>query len=403
MNSQTVVLPRLHKAQDDVRTYESRYKVLACGRRWGKTRLGSLLCMAVALRRGRAWWVAPSYKMARPGWRGIRTLAAQIPGSEIKLGDRLVILPNGGTVQVRSADDPQSLRGEGLDFAVLDECAFMRESAWTESLRPALSDRQGGAMFISTPKGRNWFWRLWQRGQDAADLDWQSWQRPTAENPFIVPAEIEAARRDLPERIFQQEYLAMFLEDAGGVFRRVMAAATLTQQEAPTEDHQYVFGVDWGKSADFTAIAVWDVADKHLVYLDRFNQIGYGFQTKRLKMIYNRWQPTVMLCEANSMGQPLIDQLRDEGYRVRGFTTTAVTKTQIIESLSLAFERGDIEIINDPVLVGELQAYEMTRLPSGNFRYSAPEGMHDDTVMAAAIGYHGINRFVPRHAGSFQG
>jgi len=392
MNSQTVELPRLHQAQDEVRKYISRYKVLACGRRWGKTRLGSLLCMAVGLRRGRAWWVAPSYKMAEVGWRGIRTLAAQIPGSEIKLGDRLVILPSGGTVQVRSADDPQSLRGEGLDFAVLDECAFMREAAWTESLRPALSDRLGRAMFISTPKGRNWFWRLWQRGQDTSEADWQSWQRPTAENPFIIPAEIKAARHDLPERIFQQEYLAMFLEDAGGVFRRVMAAAVLAEQREPTPDHQYMFGVDWGKSADFTAIAIWDVADKHLVYLDRFNQIDYRVQRQRLSALYERWDPITVLAETNSMGDPVIEQLRADGMRVQGFTTTNASKTEIIESLALAFERGGIKIVNNPVLVGELQAYELHRLPSGNFRYSAPEGMHDDTVMAAAIGYSGISR-----------
>ena len=350
--------------------------------------LGTALCLQTASNGGRAWWVAPSYKMAAVGWRGISRLAEQIPGTRIGQVDKIIELPNRGTVQVRSADDPQSLRGEGLNFAVLDECAFMREQTWTEALRPALSDRLGGAMFISTPKGQNWFWRLYQRGQDHLDGEWASWQLPTSDNPFIAASEIEAARRDMPERIYAQEYLAQFLDDAGGVFRRVMDAATLDEQTRPTDGHQYVFGVDWGKSSDFTAITIWDVTEQHLVALDRFNQIDYRVQRQRLGAAHELWHPDVIECETNAMGEPIIEQLRQDGLPVRGFTTTNATKGAIIEALALAFERASIQIVNDPVLVGELQAFEMSRLPSGAIRYSAPEGMHDDTVMAAAIGYH---------------
>jgi len=130
-------------------------------------------------------------------------LSQQIPGAEIRYSDRLITMPSGGTVQVRSADNPDSLRGEGLDFVVLDECAFIKEQAWTEALRPALSDRQGKALFISTPKGRNWFWRQWTRG-NTDDEEWHSWRFPTSANPFIPQSEIDAARESLPERTFQQ-------------------------------------------------------------------------------------------------------------------------------------------------------------------------------------------------------
>jgi hypothetical protein len=92
----------------------------------------------------------------------------------------LAALPGGGTVQVRSADNPDALRGEGLDFVVVDECAYVAEAAWQEALRPALSDRLGRAMFISTPAGRNWFWRHYQRGLEGGD--WQSWSFPTSDN-----------------------------------------------------------------------------------------------------------------------------------------------------------------------------------------------------------------------------
>jgi len=326
--------------------------------------------------------------MAAVGWRGIRALARQVPGAKITKDEQMVTFSSGGTVQVRSADNPESLRGDGLNFVVLDECAFMRQSAWRESLRPALSDRRGGAMFISTPKGRNWFWRLFLRGQDAGEPDWASWQRPTSENPYIDPAEIEAAKRELPERIFRQEYLAEFLDDAGGVFRRVMDAAVLLLQ-APQAGHQYIVGVDWAKSADFTVLAVIDVGTREMVYMGRFNQIDYRVQRGRLKALYERYMPVTIIAETNSIGEPNIEDLRAEGLPVQGFTTTNATKTHIIEALALAFERGDIRILNDPVLVGELQAYEMTRLPSGAFRYGAPEGMHDDTVMALALAWYG--------------
>jgi len=397
-------LPRPHPKQEQVKSEAVRFNVVDCGRRFGKTLLGEdVLLGPAALHYQPVAWFAPTYKYLADAWRDLVRLVGPAITDHSKT-EHHMRLSGGGIIDGWTMHEAPG-RGRKYARIVVDEAALEAElmAKWLADIRPTLSDLQGDAWFLSTPKGRNGFWQMYQWGLDPQRDEWRCWQFPTSSNPYIAKEEIEAARRDLPERIFRQEYLAEFLEDAGGVFRRVMAAAVLTEQREPMVGHQYVFGVDWGKSADFTAIAVWDMTDKHLVYLDRFNQIGYGFQTKRLKALYNRWQPTVMVCEANSMGQPLIDQLRDEGYRVRGFTTTAVTKTQIIESLSLAFERGDIEIINDPVLVGELQAYEMTRLPSGNFRYSAPEGMHDDTVMAAAIGYHGIDRFVPRHAGSFQG
>lgn len=387
----TLTLPRLHPGQKTVWDEHARFKVLASGRRWGKTLLGSLACVVDGASGGRAWWVAPSYKMAMVGWRAVYRLGRQIPGANIRRGDLLVEMPGGGTVQVRSADDPQSLRGEGLTLAVMDECAFMAEAAWTEALRPALSDRLGGALFISTPKGRNWFWRIYQRGQDESERDWRSWRFPTLGNPFIAPSEIEAARHDLPERIYQQEYEALFLEDAGGVFRRVMEAATLTPQE-PIAGHHYVMGCDWGRSGDFTVLAVVDVGTKQLAYLDRFNRIDYTFQRARLMALNDRYKPSVIMAEENSMGAPIIDQLHRERLPVRGFYTSNASKAEIIELLALAFERGEIQILNDPVLVGELQAYEMQRLPSGMMRYEAPQGMHDDTVMALALAWQGVAR-----------
>lgn len=393
MTALTVTLPQLHSQQRLIWDDPARFQVVSAGRRFGKSRLASLRCVVAAMQGRRAWWVFPSYPMAAVGWRMLKRLAVQIPGVVMREVDRLIEFPSGGAVQIRSADNPDSLRGESLDELIMDEAAFMREEAWTEALRPTLSDRKGRAVFISTPKGRNWFWRAWQLGQ-SGDPEWKSWQFPTTSNPYIDPAEVEAARRNLPERIFAQEYLAEFIEDGGGVFRRVMEAATAEQEDVPDEHAEYLMGVDWGKLDDFTVLAVLNTTARRLVYLDRFNQIDYSFQLGRLQALYNRFRPVSIIAESNSMGEPLIEQLRRLGMPVQAFATTNASKTAAIEGLALAFEQGALSILNDPVLVGELLAYEMERLPGGLIRYGAPAGMHDDTVMALALAWSGIGRRV---------
>ena len=139
---------------------------------------------------------------------------------------------------MRSADNPQSLRGEGLNYVVMDEAAFMKPEVWTEALRPSLSDTLGRALFISTPRGRNWFWEQHQRGV-RGEADYQSFYFPTSANPHIPAGEIEAARQELPEIIFRQEYLAEFIDDAGSVFRRVQEAASLAPLGNPVEGRSY--------------------------------------------------------------------------------------------------------------------------------------------------------------------
>jgi len=261
---------------------------------------------------------------------------------------------------------------------------------WAEVLRPALADRLGRAVFCSTPAGRNWFWRLWLAGQ-GDDPEIKSWRFPTASNPFIAPTEIEAARATMPARIFAQELNADFLEDGGGVFRGVRACATSTAQTGALEGHAYVFGVDWGKHADFTSIKVVDCTLKAEVASERFNQVDYTLQRGRLQALYDRFKPRTVIAERNSMGEPIIEQLTRDGMRITPFLTTNASKAAAIEALALAFERRDIAILDDPTSIGELEAYESKRLPSGLTTYNAPEGMHDDTVIALALAWQGAS------------
>ena len=209
----TILPPPLHPGQQEVATDPSRFKVIAAGRRWGKTSVGVERCFARSVRGGRTWWVAPTYPLASIGWKVARHLAAQIPAADRSESERLISFPGGGEFQVKSADDPDSLRGSGLDGVVVDEAAYVKEEAWQESLRPALSDRRGWALFISTPNGFNWFHTLFEAVPTRQD--WARWQRPTWDNPRIDPAEIEDARKQLPYQVFQQEYGAEFIELAG--------------------------------------------------------------------------------------------------------------------------------------------------------------------------------------------
>jgi hypothetical protein len=145
--------------------------------------------------------------------------------------------------------------------------------------------------------------------------------------------------------------------------------------------------VDWGKLNDFTVFTVFDAAQGAVLSIDRSNKVDYHVQVQRLKALCDKWKPRVIVAESNSMGEPIIEQLRRDGLPVRPFLTTASSKAEAIESLSLAFEQGSIHIPNDYTLIQELEAYEMERLPSGNIRYNAPSGLHDDMVMSLALAF----------------
>ncbi len=352
--------------------------------------------------RGQTWlWVAPTFDQVRIGWDETRKAVGQY--ASFTQQRMMAEFPTGGRIIYRSLDDPDHARGHTADGLVIDEAAGVQDDAWYEVLRPMLIDTAGIAWIGSTPRGRNWFWREWMKAEEREDS--MAWQTPTLgvritdqglvrephplENPDVPFEEIEALWRTMPERVFRQEILAEFLESGGGVFRGVTAAATLEPQ-GPEPGHQYVFGIDWAREADWTVIIVIDIATHSVVAMDRFNQIDYALQRQRLIALAERYQPTVIIAEANAMGQPIIEELQRDGLPVRAFITTNATKAEIIERLALAFERGDIRLLKDDVLVAELQAYTMERLRSGMVRYTAPGGMHDDCVMALALAWQGV-------------
>jgi len=387
-----IQIPQQHASQAAKVMTAKRFNVADCARRWGKSLLGEELLITPAIEQGRPTaWFAPSYKLLSPVWRSVKAKVKPLT-TDVSAQERRIGLRTGGVIDMWTmSEDP----GRGRKYArvVIDEAALQSNllDVWNSDIRPTLTDYEGDAWFFSTPQGRNGFWQLWQMGQDPDDSEWKSWApSPTSENPYIPADEIESARRTLPERIFEQEYLAEFKEGGAGVFRKIREAAIATPQ-APEVGHEYLFGVDWGKHNDFTVITVLDLATKCMVYIDRFNQIDYAVQRGRLEALAGRYNPVTIIAETNSMGEPIIEELQRSALPVRGFTTTNASKVQAIEALALAFEQGSIEILNDSVLIGELQAYEMKRSPSGMTTYSAPEGMHDDTVMSLALAWQGMD------------
>jgi phage FluMu gp28-like protein len=380
-----------------------RFNVAACGRQMGKTTLGIRL---VALGVQDGWpcaWMAPTYKYLEDVWRQLRQVLEPITSDKSEQQHRIAAR-SGGSVECWSLDDPDAARGRKYRRIVVDEAALVRdlETVWQASLRPTLSVLQGDAWFLSTPKGLDAFHALYQLGQDPLQAEWQSWQMPSSASPFISANEIAAARAELPERTFAQEFLADFIQlEGAGVFRGVRAVSRL-QPRGPERGHQYVFGVDWGRTNDFTAISVMDATLGEQVALDRFSNIDYEYQSERLHKWAEVYRPVLVVAESNAMGRPLVERLQVGYARLMGearpalpvwaWEATNASKAALVQALGLAIERGDITLLDDAVQVGELQSYEAQVLPSGLLRYGAPGGQHDDTVIALGLAYLGAQR-----------
>lgn len=353
--------------------------------------MGGCISLATASQGGKVAWVVPTYKNGRPLWRWAESAVAPLRKAglaEVSRTDRMISFTGGGFLGIYSADNPDSVRGEAFHVVIVDEAARIPEEVWTDAIQPTLADVGGDAILISTPKGRNWFWLEHNRGASGGDVV-ASWTAPSIHNPNPrIQAAALLARERVPERTYRQEWLAEFVEDGGGVFQGVRACATATPQTERIQGHEHVMGVDWGKVNDATVISVIDITAMQQVYVQRLRQIDYHLQLQMLQHVYQRFKPGVVRPERNSMGEPLVEQLIRMGMPVRPFVTTNETKAEAIEALQLAFQNKTIRILPDDVQLAELEAYEiLKRTTNGQPVYGAPQGMHDDYVMALAFAY----------------
>lgn len=383
-----LILPKPHEAQLQMLHERKRFNVQDCGRRFGKTTLDINEAAEVLLEGYPVGCFFPTYKMLAETWRQFVNIFAPVRKSKNESEHRLELV-TGGVLEMWSMDAADTARGRKYKRLIVDEAALIPNlmDVFNAVLRPMLVDYKGDAYFKGTPKGRNGFWQMFTLGQDQNNTEWKSWQFPTSANPFIPASEVEAMKNTMPELIYRQEVLAEFIDDQGGVFRRVQEAIKGEAIDEPDTKRQYIAGVDVAASIDYTVVTVMDVESKQLVYLDRFNRVDYNVLEDRLQSLYNRWNLDVMKIEQNSIGQAVIDHMENRGMNIIPFMTTSATKQPLITQLQSAFEHGEIGIYNDPVLIGELLSFESKRSPSGSFTYSAPDGLHDDCVMSLALAW----------------
>ena len=384
-----------HVAQQQILDGMNRYTTIAAGRRFGKSNLcGYLVLRELLTSNKKIWVVAPTYDLTKKVFNYAAQWASQcFPKNIFKITNvpvpRIESVTN-SFVEGKSTDNPFSLMGEELDLIIVDEASAMSPVVWETYLYPSLMNRQGKALFISTPKGRNWFYKLYLRG--GKEDEYSRFHFTTKDNDTIPNLEKEwtNAKNTLPKDVFDQEYRALFLSDAAAVFRGVERIATSKLRE-PEAGHNYVMGVDLGKYHDFTVLTVIDRSNHHVVFLDRFKSIGWPLQIRRIIDTARKYNDAIVNIDATAIGDPISEELINAGLCVNEFKYSLQTKSKLILKLSSFIEHRRIRYPENEILIDELQSFGYNRSKEGNIKYSAPEGMHDDCVNSLALAVWELN------------
>ena len=422
MSREATYLP--HPAQVAIhRAKDKRFRVVCTGRRFGKTFcLAGELCDWARRQGGDYGWVAPTYNVADRGIEAFREVGPEFVQVCGRAPCRIELPRVNGVPPTRiwflSADNPDSIRGFGFRGLVIDEAASIPQDVWHYVLRPTISQTLGWAVFVSTPKGRNWFYDLFTRGKDPAETDYASFSFPSNASPFFPAKEWEEARRTLPENVFKQEYMAEFLEDSAGVFRGVDACLVSSEQSAVNSGacaRYVVIGCDVAKHTDWTVLIAMDAETGRCFAMERFNQLDWPIQKERIVSFARRYRGRVIL-DATGIGDPIYDDLKRVLPDIEPFKLTAGSKTELIQRLIVAVEQRQVswpgERVNSDqssvtsgacvnghekaqnaqrdwdVLTTEMKRYEYAIGPAGGISYNAPSGFHDDCVMALALANH---------------
>jgi predicted phage terminase large subunit-like protein len=382
---------------------KARFKVVVCGRQFGKTSLGAAMVVLGAAAGGDYGWVAPSFRVGELGWAMIRKLSNQINAETggVKVQERPVYritFPSGGSIQMWSSEHPDSLRGMTLDGVVFDEAALARPEAWP-TLRPTLSVRRGWAIFISTPKGLNWFYDLYE---NAAHIkNWERWRIPSAENPHLPADDIETAKGEMSSLMFAQEYMAEFIATGSGIFRAdyiqhyaFTQGEPLTYMFGPSESvldedlwkfHTVDLAWSMDEGADFTVISTWGVTPRnHILLLDMVRGRFEGPDLiPRLRYAFERWggylvverasRGLAILQEAERVGLPIKEVKPDKNKLARAapaaarmeqgrlwFPPTTTPWWREIEEEMLAFPAGAHDDFVDTLAYAVIEAADQS-------------------------------------------
>ena len=385
----------LHPNQYTIYNDPHRFKVIPCGRRFGKSLLASRAIAVAALNtpNGMFFLVAPVSAQTSIIWRMIiRWLPKQFI-KQIRAGDKRIELKNGAYIWAKSGDNPDTLRGEGLDGCILDECAMLKKDVWTEAIRPSLADKKGWCWMISTPKGKNWFYQEYLKGKSADPKykEYASFKFTSYDNPFIAKSEIDAMAEELPDIAFRQEIMAEFIEGGGIVFENFLACIKVGCLSPYQSGRLYMMGVDLGRHQDFNVIMVGDLESKTIVYFERWTQMDWTTVESRIRDVYDSYGSPLTYIDSTGKGEPIYERLLETGVNVIGININQSTKPMLVRALKIAFDRKMIFIPDIDLIKEELAAYAFTISAFSNIKYGAPEGFHDDTVIALALLNYGIN------------
>lgn len=311
-----------------------RFKLLACGRRWSKTGVGLTAVIeghgayrgqyGGALHGKKIWWVVPTFSDATEVWDNLKKAAAGV--GVVREVLKRVDFPGGGSVAVKSADNPNSLRGRGLDGVVVDEAAFCSSDTWHRALRPALTDRRGWAMILSSPNGRNWFYDLFvHAGRDEA---WDRWQQPTIDNPLVTLEEVEAASKEMGPTAARQEFWAEFMSGEGAEFPAEWFEDHVWFDEWPERNRLRAMSLDPSKGRET------DAGDYSAFVMGAFSHDGHIYVDADLERrpppkivadgvrLYRRFKPDGFCLESNSW-QDLLGAEFDRAFAAAGMLTFA--------------------------------------------------------------------------------
>lgn len=371
------------KIHNSINNESFKYYVLNIGRQFGK----SLLAQNQALYWGfnapncKIGWVSPIYRQAKKVFAEMCLAFADHNLLKVNASDLELKFPNGATMKFFSAERYDNIRGETFDYLVCDEFAFIDEAAWTEVLRATVLVKGKKVLLISTPKGKNHFYNLFS--MDGVNTQYKSFRMTSYDNPIINPSEIDDARYTLPDHVFRQEYLAEFVDGGYSLF----SAAKFTNETETTS--RYYAGIDLGRADDYTVISIFNQKGQQ-VFIDRWRQDSWANIVNKLVQVINKYQAYTLI-EVNSIGDAIFEQVRNgclNKSRIQPFVTTSKSKQDIIEQLVVACQNNEVTFYDADFLRKELEIFGYEYNPkTKSVRYSAPNGFHDDAVMATAIGF----------------
>jgi hypothetical protein len=350
-----------------------------CGRRFGKSLIAQIIALMKCGEGKKVAYITPTYLLAGVFFDA---LAKELPPTIYRNGSDKLIEFNGGQIRFFTGEKLDRLRGQSFHTAIIDEASFIPnlESGWQNSIRPTLTDYSGNALFLSTPRGKNYFYSLFMKG-DGSDPDWQSFKYSSYDNPHISGMEIDAARDQLPADVFRQEYLADPMDNAANPF----GGTHIRQCIYPISTAPPVcFGVDLAKSVDWTVIIGID-ANGGVCHYERFQR-----DWRQTKQAISALPRVPTLIDSTGVGDPIFEDLARDGRPAEGYKFSSQSKQQLMDGLVTAIQQRIISFPEGQI-TRELEVFEYQYTAHG-VRYAAPTGFTDDCVMALGLAWHKFQR-----------